>query len=401
MKKSIRKSLALLLTGSMLAGACLTGCNSGTESGENNSDTVKVGFYGTLAGSGAYVDTAARMAIEDYIEEINANGGWLGKQVELVSYDVSKDPATESVTAATRLIEQDDVIAIVGISGTASTLPIISLCNETETPCIASAATSIQVTINEDTGETYPYIFRVCFIDPYQGTALSDFAYNDLNITKIATLTRVNNAYAMGIQQYFKEHYTELGGEIVAELGYQETEVEFRAQLTRAADAGAEALLVAASEYKDAGLIANQAADLGLDFTFLFPDGVYAQELLDVAGNNLKNAYISVGADENDPKFAEFKKEFDEKHADSGYSANIYTYYAMDSFKLLEYAVKTANSFDGPAIRDALENAIDAPCFTENITIDPATHNPLNKSITVLTVKDDEYVVYKTYKPEQ
>lgn len=393
-----RKALATSLAAAVLFGSMLTGCG---KDGTNDTDTVKVGFYGTLAGSGAYVDTAAKMAIEDYIEEINANGGWLGKQVELVSYDVSKDPATESVTAATRLIEQDKVIGIVGISGTASTLPIISLCNETQTPCIASAATNTKVTVDEDTGEVYPYLFRVCFIDPYQGTALADFAYNDLGITKVATLTRVNNAYAMGIQEYFKEQYTNLGGEIVEELGYQETEVEFRAQLTKAADSGAKALLISSSEYKDAGLIANQAADLGLDFTFLLPDGVYAQELLDVAGDTLTSAYISVGADENDPKFADFKEEFDSKHESSGYSANIYTYYALDSFMLLENAVKTANSFEGEAIRDALENAKDAPCFTESITIDPSTHNPLNKSITVLTVEDGAYSVYKTYKPEQ
>lgn len=107
-----------------------------------------------------------------------------------------------------------------------------------------------------------------------------------------------------------------------------------------------------------------------------------------MASSALTNAYISVGADENDPEFASWKAEFDAKHAISGYSANIYTYYAMDSFMLLEYAVKTAGTTDGEAIRNALENAKDAPCFTESITIDPATHNPLNKSITVLTVKD-------------
>lgn len=393
----IKKSLALLLVLAVLADLVLSGCG---EKKEADSDVIKVGFYGSLAGSGAYVDTAAKMAIEDYIEQVNADGGWLGKKVQLVSYDVSKDPPTEAVTAATRLIDQDGVIGIVGISGTASTLPIISLCNENKVPCIASAATNTKVTVDEDTGETYPYMFRCCFIDPYQGTALANFAYGDLGISEVATLTRVNNPYAVGVQEYFKDEYTSLGGKIVAELGYQETEVEFRAQLTAAADAGAKAILVAASEYKDAGLIANQAKDLGLEFTFLLPDGVYANELLDVASSALTNAYISVGADENDPEFASWKAEFDAKHANSGYSANIYTYYAMDSFMLLEYAVKTAGTTDGEAIRNALENAKDAPCFTESITIDPATHNPLNKSITVLTVKDGAYTVYKTYKPQ-
>lgn len=159
----IKKSLALLLVLAVLASLVLSGCG---EKNEADSDVIKVGFYGSLAGSGAYVDTAAKMAIEDYIEQVNADGGWLGKKVQLVSYDVSKDPPTEAVTAATRLIDQDGVIGIVGISGTASTLPIISLCNENKVPCIASAATNTKVTVDEDTGETYPYMFRCCFIDP-------------------------------------------------------------------------------------------------------------------------------------------------------------------------------------------------------------------------------------------
>ena len=147
-----RKQLAWMLAAALLVCSVLSGCGSTPSHGKGGeSDTIKVGFYGTLAGSGAYVDTAAKMAIEDYIEEINANGGWLGKQVQLISYDVSKDPPTEAVTAATRLIEQDKVIGIVGISGTASTLPIISMCNETQTPCIASAATNTRVTVDEDT----------------------------------------------------------------------------------------------------------------------------------------------------------------------------------------------------------------------------------------------------------
>lgn len=169
----LKKSLALLCAIALLACSVLSGCGSKNGDGAgSNSDVIKVGFYGSLAGSGAYVDTAAKMAIEDYIKEINANGGWLGKKVELISYDVSKDPPTEAVTAATRLIEQDKVIGIVGVSGTASTLPIISMCNETKTPCIASAATNTKVTVDADTGETYPYLFRCCFIDPYQGMSI-------------------------------------------------------------------------------------------------------------------------------------------------------------------------------------------------------------------------------------
>lgn len=405
----MKKRLFSLTMAIVMLALTLTGCQGGKQASGGaasaagdqpvSGETVKIGFPGSLAGSGAYVDVPAKLALEDYIAELNENGGLLGKKVELVSYDVSRDPATESITAVNRMIQQDKVFAILGPSGSSSALPIISLCDDNKIPCISNSATNPKVTVDEATGKVYPYMFRVCFIDPYQGTALADFAYNELKITKIASLTRINNAYAQGVMQYFKEQYEKLGGELVQEMGYQENEVEFRAQLSKAADAGATALLVASNEYKDAALVAKQAKDLKLNFTYLFPDGVYASELLEAAGSELEGSYISVGASEDEPAFAEFKKTFDEKHKSSGYTANIYVYYALDTMKLLEYAVKKANSFDGEAIKNELEHATNVQLFTEPITIEPDTHNPHNKSVTILQVKDRKYSVHKTYKP--
>lgn len=364
-------------------------------------DTVKVGFIANLTGPGAYADIPPKMAMEDYIEEVNAKGGWLGKKVELITYDASRDALTESVTAANKLIQQDKVIAFVGPSGSRYALPIIQLCNESKTPCITIGATNAKITVNEDTGEVYPYMFRVSFIDPYQGSVMANFAYKDLGVKKLATIAGIEDLYAQGLIQYFTDEYLKLGGEITTALSYQMSDVEFRAQLSAAEDSGAEVLFAPAAEYRFVTLIAKQAEQLGLDFTYLFTEGVYAPELLENAGPQIEGAYITTPMTDDDPAFADYKEAFDKRHESSGYKANIYAYYGMDGIMLLDWAVKEANSFDGEAIKAALESANNVPLFTEPFTIEVDTHNPHNKSVTILRVEDSEFKLFKVFRPEE
>jgi branched-chain amino acid transport system substrate-binding protein len=362
-------------------------------------DTVKVGFLANLTGSGAYTDIPPKLAIEDYIEELNAKGGLLGKKVELVAYDAGRDALTESVTAVNKMIQQDKVVALVGPTGSRYALPIIHLCNDSKTPCITIGATNAKITVNEDTGEVNPYMFRVSFIDPYQGSAMANFAYHDLGIKKLASLAAVDDLYAQGLLKYFTDEYKRLGGEFTDALSFQISDVEFRAQLSKAADGGAEVLWAPAAEYKFAAFIAKQAEQLGLEFTYLLPEGVYGSELLETAGPQLEGAYISVPMTEDDPVFADYKKAFDEKHKSTGYKANIYAYYGVDGIKLLEWAVNKAKSFDGEAIKNALESAVDVPLFTGSFTIEPDTHNPHNKAVSIVKVENSQYNLYKTFQP--
>ena len=363
-------------------------------------DSVTIGFFGNMSASGAFQDVPQRFAIEDYIEEMNARGGLLGKKVNFVWYDAGRDALTESVTAVNKMIQQDKVVGIVGPGGSRYALPVVSLCNDSQTPCITIGATNAKVTVNEDTGKVNPYMFRVSFIDPYQGSALANFAYHDLGVKRLAAIAAVDDLYAQGLLQYFKKEYERLGGEITRSLSYQSTDVEFRSQLSAIADTDVEVLFAPATEYKYAAFIAKQAEQLGLEFTYLLPEAVYSRELLENAGPQIEGAYISIPMDEDDPQFADFNKIFDEKHKSSGYKANMYAYYAMDGIMLLEWAINKANSFDGEAIKTALESAVDVPIFTEpTFTIEPETHNPLNKSVTMLRVEDSQYKLIKTFKP--
>ncbi len=363
-------------------------------------DTVKVGFLANLTGPGAYTDIPPKMAIEDYVEEINAKGGWLGKKVELVSYDAGRDALTESVTAVNKMIQQDKVIAIVGPTGSRYALPIITLCNESKTPCITIGATNAKITVSEETGKVQPYMYRVSFADPYQGAAMADFAYNKLGIKQLATIAGVDDLYAQGILKFFTDEYKRIGGEVISAQSYQMSDVEFRAQLSTIGGTGATVLFAPAAEYRFATLIAKQAEQLGLQFTYLFTDGVYAPELLETAGPQVEGAYISTPMIDEEPAYAEYKKAFDERHKSTGYKANIYAYYGLDGIKLLEWAVHKTNSFDGEVLKKALDTAKDVPLFTEPFTIDPATHNPLNKSVTILKVEDGKYTLFDKVKPQ-
>ena len=185
-------SLALVIL--ILSSAVLTGCGGGK--------VVKIGFVGQLTGSGAWVGQVAELAIKDRVEEINKAGGINGYQIKLISYD-SRSEVADAVQATKRLIDQDKVSAIIGPEWTAAGIPIAAIADASKVPVIATTASNIKVTL-DDAGKARPYMFRVCFIDPYQGFALADYAYKDLGKKKVAFITDVASAYSVGIQDYLR-----------------------------------------------------------------------------------------------------------------------------------------------------------------------------------------------------
>lgn len=397
MKKTLFKLMALSLALTFVMGI-LSGC-SDTTGKDSDGDVVKIGFVTYLAGDQAYVGQAAKLALEDYVTELNENGGLLGKQVELITYDYSKDPATEAVNATNKLIQQDGVIAILGPSGSQSAIPMIPVVTAAKIPVIATSASNEAVTIDPNTGELNEWMFRVCFVDPYQGKAMANFAITEAGISKVATLGAIGDPYTESLTKIFSEEFTANGGEIVKKLNYQNKDVEFRAQLTEAHEAGAEAILVPSSYYKDVVLMAQQSKDLGYDFKFLIGDGCYSPELVELAGDELEGSYMISGVSEDDPALKEYSVEFEKKYP--GQTANVYVAYSLDAIMLLEYAINEAGSFDTEAIRTALENAQGLKLFSDdNFTVDKETHNPLNKTVSVLKITGGQYTLYKKYKPE-
>jgi branched-chain amino acid transport system substrate-binding protein len=359
---------------------------------------LKIGFITEQTGVDAYVGPASVPAMEDKIAEINNAGGIGGYKLKLIVYD-TRSEVTDAVSVVKRLFDQDKVVAVIGPSWSAAGIPISDIADAAKVPVIATTASNINVTVSES-GQLHPYMFRVCFIDPYQGYAQADFAFNKLGLRKAAFLTDIASPYTVGIHQFFEKHFLELGGQVVAKEGYTGGDAEFRAQLAKIKDSGADLLVADAYTYKDVGLIAQQSEALGLKIQMMAGDGVFVPDLLDMAGPQLEGAIVTTGVSENSPEYAQFNADFEKKH---GVKANIYTYYGLDALMAIEYAIRQSVKNGDPtptAIRDALETMKDVPLFTSKVTMEPDTHNPHNKPLLLMTIKNGQWELVETFTPQ-
>jgi len=384
------KKLVFLVMALSLLASLLSGCSAEKK--------VKIGFVAQMTGADSYIGQAAKVMLEDRVKEINDNGGINGYQVELITYD-SRSEVPDAVTASKRLIEQDKVVGIIGPEWSGAAIPLATIADTAKVPFIATTASNVKVTV-DDNNAVHPYMFRACFIDPYQGYAIADFAYKEMGKRKAAFITDVTAAYSVGIQSYFEDHFTELGGEIVAKEGYQANDTEFRAQISKVAESGADLLVVPTATYRDIALISKQAIALGLDIDYLGVDGWVTDDLLTMAGAELDGAYLSSGVSTESPEFQEYNAAFEKAH---GVKATVYGYYALDALYAFEYAIgqaidKSGNP-DTTAIKDALENMTDVQAFTSKLTYEKDTHNPHNKPVIIMQIKDSKWNIVKTYEP--
>ena len=201
-------------------------------------EPIKIGYLAALTGDYAqYGITEVNMA-KLVVGDINAKGGILGRKIELIPYD-TKTRNEDAVNAVRRMIESDKVCAIVGANSSGINIATAPIVAKGKTPQISTVGTNPFVTV-DNKGKVRPYSFRICFTDPYQGALAADLAYNDLKKTKAAILYNVGSDYAQGLREFFVKDYEKLGGKIVADEGFRETDVDFRAQLTTIKNSGAD-----------------------------------------------------------------------------------------------------------------------------------------------------------------
>lgn len=385
------KALLLVVAVLLVVSSFLTGCSA--------EKTVKIGMNAQLTGADSYIGQAAQMAVQDRVDEINAAGGIKGYKVQLIVYD-SRSDTTEAVAIARRLMDQDKVVGIIGPEWSGASIPIAGMAAQSKVPVIATTASNIMVTLDEN-NKVQPYMYRVCFIDPYQGTALADYAFNEMGKRKAAFITDVSAAYSVGIQNYFEEQFVKLGGELVAKEGYQANDTEFRAQLANVGNTDADLIVVPTATYRDIALIAQQARALGLTQQFMGGDGWISDDLLTMAGEQLEGAVISSGVSTEDPIFKDWNVAFEAKHK---VKPTVYAYYALDALYALEYAIGVSidkvGKPDPTAVRDALETMTDVQVFTSKLTMEPDTHNPHNKPISMLGIQSGKWVILKVYEPK-
>jgi branched-chain amino acid transport system substrate-binding protein len=347
---------------------------------------IVIGEFASLTGSEATFGINSSNGVELAKEDINAAGGLLGgRKIKIVIEDDQSKPGQPSA-AVKKLIASDKAIAIVGEIASSRSLEAAPICQEAKIPMVSPGSTNPSVTEKGD------YIFRVCFIDPFQGIVMAKFALDNLHAKKVAILTDVRNDYSVGLTKYFKEYFTSHGGQITTERSFSGggTDRDFRAQLTSIKTGQPDAIFVP-GYYTEAGLIAKQARSLGIKVPLMGGDGWDSPKLSEIGGSAVNGCYFSThfSPQDKNPKVQDFVKRYQEKFkampdgmAPLGY----------DAMMILGDAIKTAGSTDAAKIRDALANVKDYEGVTGKITID-AKRNA-NKSAVVLKVngKQNDYV---------
>lgn len=342
---------------------------------ERKGDPIKIGGVLPLTGDGATFGVSTRRGFEMAVAEWNAKGGVLGKPVKLIVADDKGDPA-EGVTAITLLISQRKVVGVLGPAMSKVSLAGAPVAQSAGVPLIVPASTNIKVTQVGD------FIFRACFVDPFQGKVGAGFAYHDLKARKVACIFDLGNDYATGIAEVFKATFTRLGGEVVAYEGHASGTPDFKAQLTKAIQAGPD-VIYAPDFYGDAALIAQQARELDYRGPLLGADGWDSPKLLELGGLSMENTFFTshFAPDDPSPAVQAFVTSFKARHREQpdGHATMGY-----EAATILMDSIQRAGTTEGRAVRDAIAHT-NLRLVTGQITFD-AQRNPI-KPIVLLEVK--------------
>jgi len=266
---------------------CLAFSGCAPKGGDDSAgDSILIGEISSITGKEGAFGQSAHRGIVLALEEANARGGVLGgRQLRLLTED-NQSKAGGSGTAARKLISRNKVVAILGEVVSSRSLEIASIAQLTQTPMISPASTAESVTQAGD------YIFRVCFLDSFQGTVMGKFAYETLGLRRVAILSSVSSAYSVGLAKHFKETFAAEGGTIAAEQKFAEGDKDFKAQLTAIRASGVDAIYVPAY-YTETALISKQARELGLTIPLMGGDGWGSPELLEIGGDAVEGIYYS------------------------------------------------------------------------------------------------------------
>ena len=367
--------LSLLLICSLIVGAA---------------DEVIIGVFepmtGPLAAGGQQTLEGINLAIEQTTEV-------LGRPIKVVLVD-NKSEKVESANAVARLIEYEKVVAIVGSYGSGNTIAGGEVANAAGVPVVGCSPTNPLVTLNK------PYVFRACFIDPFQGGVVANFAVNNLHAKTAVVIQDIASDYSVGISNFFREAFIKLTGDpksVVGLISYQSGDQDFTAQVTYAAGKKPDVVFVPSAGYGDAALIIKQGKEMGITGIFLGGDSWEAPEFIEVGGKAVEGSYYSTHFDASavTTKAAEkFNKDFQAKYnrLPSAFAA-----LGFDAFNMVIDAIKRAGSADPKAIRDALAVTKDYEGVTGIITLD--LNGDAVKDAIIRKVENGEFKYMTTVHP--
>jgi branched-chain amino acid transport system substrate-binding protein len=367
---------------------------------------IKVGEYGSLTGSTATFGVSTKNGIELYMDRLNAAGGVGGLKIHMIVEDDQSKPE-EAATAVNKLIAQDGVVAVLGEVASSRSMAAAPICQAAGVPMITPSSTNPKVT------ELGDYIFRVCYIDPFQGEVIAKFARNTLHLTRAAVFRDQKNDYSVGLANYFTDAFEKLGGTVVSDESYSEGDQDFKAQLTVIKSKHPEFIMVP-GYYTEVGLIARQARELGIKVPLLGGDGWVSDRLLEIAQDALNGCYFvnHYWVDDPNPKVREFVDSYRKRYnaTPDGLAALAYDAAGVLTAALERLHTEDPKAFatlEGPAneqqkqarakLRDLIAATKDYPGVTGRITLD--AHRNAVKTGVFLGIKDRSYYFVGTVEP--
>lgn len=259
----------------------LAGCGGG------GSDEIVIGEYGSLTGNDATFGQSTKAGVEIALEELQAakQGKIAGKAVRVVVEDDQGRPE-EAASVVQKLINQDRVAAVLGEVASSRSLAAAPICQQNGLPMISPSSTNPEVTKKGD------FIFRMCYLDDFQGEVIAIFTADSLKLTRVAVLKDVKNDYSVALAQFFTDEFVKRGGRVLTEQSYSSGDQDFRAQLTAIKARHPQAIVIP-GYYTEVGLIARQARELGLNVPLVGGDGWESEKLIEIGGEAMNNSYYT------------------------------------------------------------------------------------------------------------
>jgi branched-chain amino acid transport system substrate-binding protein len=367
--------------------------------GKAEGPTIRVGVVAELTGDIPAVGASCKNAAEMAVKEVNDAGGL---QVGGTMYKVdlfiedNAGKADQSASAAQKLITQQNVVAIIGPNASRYAIPASEIAESSKVVLITPWSTNPKTTLDARTGAPKKYVFRSCFIDPFQGRVVAKFALDNLKAKKAAVLYDVASDYNKGIAEFFKKTFEQSGGQVVAFETYTTGDKDFSAQLTKIKDSNPDVIFLP-NYYTEVPLQIQQAHRLGITTPFLGSDSWGSGDLLKLGGQDLEGYYFSThyAADAATPIATKFIQAYKAKYGSTPDDVAALTY---DAFGLLWTALKNAGKVDRQAVRDALAKVPLYEGVTGNMKFQEGSGDPI-KSAVIVQIKNGQFVWFANANP--
>ena len=385
------KLLATAISAMLAVSVVASGCGGGSKA----SDEIKIGVVSEMTGSNATYGTSVVNGMKLALKEVNDKGGVNGKKVSIVVADSKSEPA-EAANAMSKLVNQDKTPVVMGIFTSSSAIAAANVSESAKVPFLAIGATNPKVTLDDKTGKVKPNTFRVCFIDPFQGTVGANFVLNELKLKKAVIFVDNSSDYSKGLASFFKQAYTSKGGEIVGEEAYLQKDTDFKAVLTKIKTMNPEILYVP-GYYEEVGKIIKQARELGMNLPIVGGDGWDSPKLSEIAGAGpLNNTFFTNHYSPDDT--GEASKAFVDAYVKAyNQKPDAPAVLGYDGARLMIDAISRAGGTEGAKVSKALAETKNYKAVTGDTSLNE-THDAV-KSAVIIEFKDGKQAYRATVKP--